>query len=313
MGAYRRKLKIGIRWFYSGSYIGVKYHSFAKYESKKDCLDAERDHLQTLKNEQPSEILTLKEMFEARLDYLKLEKDRYYYQDNLRHANLMLDVWGKINANRVTKRMVNTLLMDELKRCKKKGISNGRANALLTNIKAFFNYGINRMDLEIRNPCRGIEKFKVDIHLKFVPSDELVNAVLEICTQEQKELLQFLDDTGARIGEALRLKSNDILDDHIVLYTRKSRNSSLTPRLIPKVDVPNKKGKIFRWVRRPDFLKYKVAKLKQPKWSYHSLRHRYAQRLALQNESTIRIMQFLGHSSINTTMIYLRSLGIFRD
>ncbi len=45
MGQYKRKLKKGVRWFYSGQYMGNKYHSEAIYLSKTECTKAEREKL----------------------------------------------------------------------------------------------------------------------------------------------------------------------------------------------------------------------------------------------------------------------------
>jgi integrase/recombinase XerD len=317
VGVYKRKIKKGIRFFYSGQYLNQKYHSKAIYLTKGECAKAERGRIKELdeKARNQSEDMPIKEMFEERLNFLELEKNRFYYEDNRRHAKFAIKAWGNIKAGEVSRAIVNRLLMDELRRCREAGLSNHRVNALLTNLKSFFNFGINRLGLDIKNPCLGIEKFRIDRALKFVPTDEMIQAVLDICDDDQKALVNFLKETGARVGEALKFKVQDILDENIILYTRKARYSSLTPRIINKPSLPPlpKSGKVFKWNRRPDFLGIKVKKLKQPEWSYHSLRHKFAQDLACKGESTISIMQRLGHNSISTTMIYLRSLGAVRE
>ncbi len=221
MGCYQRQIKRGKRWYYSGQFLGQKYHSKAMYITKQECARAEREKLKELDEQvrNPKTDLNLKEMFETRLDYLELTRNKLYFEDNLRHAKLMIKKWGNIPASQVTKRMVNDLLMDELKRVKKEKLTNSRPSALLTNIRAFFNYGINKLDLDIKNPCNGIEKFPIDVKLKFIPTDKMVEAVLNDCNTEQKALVRFCEETACRIGEALRFKVQDILDNHIVLYT----------------------------------------------------------------------------------------------
>lgn len=310
LGCYKRKLKRGNRWFYSGMFLGNTYHSKAIYLTKQECKAAERGRLIEMEKEarNPRVRMNLKELFETRLDYLELTRNNLYYEDNHRHAKLMLKKWGNISASQVTKRMVNTLLMDELRRAKKKKLTNSRPNALLTNIRAFFNYGINKLDLDIKNPCKGIEKFPIDVKLKFIPTNEMVEAVLKDCSIKQRDLVQFCDETACRIGEALRFKVQDILDNHIVLYTRKSRGSDLTPRIIPKPALPKlpKCGRVFReWNKRPRFLEGKTKK----KWNWHNLRHRRASIWASGGMSLIEIMSRLGHHNISTTQKYLRLLG----
>ena len=189
--------------------------------------------------------------------------------------------------------MVSDILLVELKRVKKAGYTNYRVNAMLTNIRSFFNYAINSLEVEIKNPCSGIEDFPIDIRLKFIPTDD------------------FVDQTACRIGEALRFTDKDIRGKHIVLYTRKSRHSDLVPRIIPRQDVPLKgKGRIFdTWDKRPRFLEEVVEELEQPKWNWHNLRHRRASIWANAGMSLIEIMGRLGQSNIDTTQKYLRLLG----
>lgn len=40
----------------------------------------------------------------------------------------------------------------------------------------------------------------------------MIQAVLNICTSEQKNLINFILENGARINEALNLKGRDVLN-----------------------------------------------------------------------------------------------------
>ena len=88
----------------------------------------------------------------------------------------------------------------------------------------------------------------------------------------------------ARIDEAMRLIPEDVLDDCVVLYTRKSRYSNLMPRKVPRPECLNGfKGedRVFnRWDRHPRFLEKMILQLKQKRWNWHNLRHRYASKLS---------------------------------
>ena len=316
MGQYRRKLKKGERWFFSGQYLGKKYHSKAIYLTKGECAKMEREKLKELDTEARTGFvdMSLKELLENRLDYLEMTKNRFYYEDNRRHAALVLKTFGNVSVREITKKMVNGLLMAELKRCQSAGLSNHRPNALFVNVRSFFNHGIKKLGLEIKNPCANLSKFSVDKRIKFIPTQEMLDEVLALCDERQAALVRFVDETACRIGEALRLDVQDVKADKIILYTRKSRNSDLTARVLPRPEflpaLPEK-GRVFHeWKITPCFLKAKVRKLKQPDWSWHCLRHRRASIWANEGKPLIQIMALLGHNNVSTTQIYLRSLGI---
>lgn len=93
----------------------------------------------------------------------------------------------------------------------------------------------------------------------------------------------------------------------IVLYSRKSRNSNLTSRKIPRpVSLPdNFTG--FQWIEYPRFLERKT----RGKWAFHNLRHRYAACQHSRGMLLYILMERLGHSNLSTTQIYLRSLPSF--
>ena len=75
----------------------------------------------------------------------------------------------------------------------------------------------------------------------------MVLAAKDKCNQDRRALVDFVDETACRVGEALRLEAEDIFDDYIVLFTRKSRNSGLVPRIIPKPDLPScDEGRVFK-------------------------------------------------------------------
>lgn len=127
-------------------------------------------------------------------------------------------------------------------------------------------------------------------------------------------LIDFVKDTGCRISEALRITDNDILETNIVLYTKKSRNSDLVPRKVPKpecikdIRIESDKRLFNRWSDVPRFLEDKVRELKQRNWNWRNLRHRFASRLSKEGKPLFEIMSLLGHSNLKTTQNYLQLL-----
>lgn len=81
---------------------------------------------------------------------------------------------------------------------------NYTVNAMIRCYKALFNFSGEF------NPSKKIEFYPIDKKVKFIPSNEMIQAVLNICTTEQKDLINFILETGARINEALNLKGRDI-------------------------------------------------------------------------------------------------------
>ncbi len=100
---------------------------------------------------------------------------------------------------------------------------------MLNLFKALFNYVIENHEIEMRNPCLGIKPFSVKKKLKYIPSDEDIESVRAVCDDEQRLLLDFIAETGARINEPLKVTGKDIFEDYVILYTKKSRNSNVVP------------------------------------------------------------------------------------
>lgn len=312
MGQYKKKLKKGVRWFYSGQYLNVKYHSKAIYLSKAECAKAERYKLNEIDEQvrNPTPDMKIKTLMEKRLDEIQTKKSKDYYRENRRYFKKALDAWGNPNVSEITKPMVNDLLLAEATRMKREGKSNYKVNAMLRTLKALFNYGGKVFDIN-HNPCN-LDFYPIDINLKYIPPDEDIEAVKKICNPGQRLLIEFVDETAARIMEAVRFKHSDIDGDLITLWTRKSRNSNLTPRRIPRpycINGIEGRGKVFSYSVLPRFLERKVEKLGQKVWSWHSLRHRRASIWATEGMSVFEIMSRLGHTNMKTTMGYLQLLG----
>jgi len=156
----------------------------------------------------------------------------------------------------------------------------------------------------------------IDIKLKYIPTDREVTLVRESLDNGERVLFDFVEQTGYRINEALKLKSEDINEDLVTLWTHKAKNSNLTPRSIPAPDFfagKKGKGRVFdRWDNQPRFLEKHIGKLEIRKWSWHNLRHRRASIWASEGRTLLEIMQLLGHTNLSTTQKYLQILGYIK-
>lgn len=136
-----------------------------------------------------------------------------------------------------------------------------------------FNYGLDLYELDIKNPADRLKKRAVEKKIKFIPSDDQIDAVKAICDDQEKLMIDFALESGGRIGEILRFKREDMQNDSIYLYTRKTRHSDLVGRklpIVPCIKTLQWQGRLFkRWTEYPRFLEKKVKQLNQPFWAWH--------------------------------------------
>lgn len=152
-----------------------------------------------------------------------------------------------------------------------------------------------------------VEFLPIDLKIKYIPTDTEIEAVRKLLTPDQLFLFDFVEESGARIMEAVRLDWPDVKNDVVILKTRKAKNSNLTPRLIPKpecIKLLTGEGKVFKqWTAYPRFLEDKAS------WNWHALRQRWASIWATSGMSIFEIMVRLEHQNMQTTMRYLQLLG----
>ncbi|MCY0147645.1 tyrosine-type recombinase/integrase [Hoeflea sp. G2-23] len=128
-------------------------------------------------------------------------------------------------------------------------------------------------------------------------------------------LCRFLVDTGARVGEALALKWNDIQGNTATFWitkSGKSRSVPLTIRAAQALSSARRFGGIgpFSTISYPNF-KYnwnRARKLNNfdndPHMVPHILRHTCASRLVQAGIDLRRVQSFLGHQTIQMTLRY---------
>jgi integrase len=312
MGQYSRKLAAGTFWFYKFDFNGKTHKSKIIYHSRQEAKIAEskayekEDYKQRHPDEKP--VITLLQAIDERLDYIKSRKTEKYYNDNKRYLNILYNKFGDSPLQNIKKLNIEKLLQEESSR----GVYT--VNSMLRCFKALFNYAIDSHELEITNPCLKIRPYAVEKRVKYIPTNYEIQTLLESCTEPQRRLIEFIRDTGARISEALNLHGRDVTNIEVTLYTRKSANSNLTARTLPKPDclvgltLPRDKKVFGDWMQQPKFLERKLKKLGLKKWGFHNLRHRFASIESAKGTPIYEISRKLGHSSTETTEIYLQLL-----
>ena len=318
MPVYSRKLSFGIRFFFKFGYSGTMYRSEAIYLSKNDAKKAEStkytEVIKQVSNPSLKPKFALSDIMNDRLSVIKAKKGIKYYNATKSQFKKLLQHIGNIPVNEVKREMIENYLDRESINQQKNENDNYAVNSMLRSYKALFYYAIDVKGIEMINPCKKITQYPINKKIKYIPPDEDIEAVKKLCTPEQLFLLEFLDETAARINEPLKLTGKDVFPDKVILTTRKSKNSDLVPRKLP---LPRcLEGKTYKmnervfpwWSEEPKFLARKIKRLGQHPWGFHSLRHRRASLWNKEKKTAYDIMVLLGHSSLETTLIYLQML-----
>lgn len=307
MAQYKRKLKDSVKWWWKFDHKGRTYFSKAEFETKAKAKKAEAEKLANIKHT-ASDKITFRELCEARMDLIQTKSD-WYYKDHKLVLKPLTAKWGELDVSDIDKMMVSEYLTKLSVDLKKRGKDNYLVNKTIRILKALFRWGIDQ-DLIDRSPLKA-KQYPIDKKKKYIPPLADIKKVLEKCNPEQKNLLQFLMDTGARVGEALRTTDKDFDNGKLILWTRKNKLGNLQPRTIdytPTFKI--EEGKTFKeWNEYPRFLEEKCREAKVKNFGYHSLRHLRASQLIQEGRDIVFIRDYLGHQDVTTTNIYLQSLS----
>jgi integrase len=209
------------------------------------------------------------------------------------------------------------------------------ANRHLLEISIWLNWLI-REDVIQSNPARAIERAREDRKPRAVPTAEEMAAIRLAATPAERELIDALYFTGARLSEILSLTWEDVNFDleTIRLWTSKRRGGNREPRVLPMH--PHLSGIIKRrWETRPDgspmvftnggrkwsrnhpfirdLVKRLCARAGVPTYTAHCIRHHVATLMVDTGKANARqIQRFLGHMNLKTTEIYLHDLTVDR-
>jgi len=198
-------------------------------------------------------------------------------------------------------------------------IENKRSlNRKLSAINSFFDFAYKR---DMVKEKLKIKQAKIPKTLpKFLSKDEILNAIKHINYDSSwfelrdKALILFLYATGARISEALNVKTSDIEDGWVRIVMAKGEKQ----RVVPIADIAMKAINEYLH-KRPCNSEYlfvnknckKLSRIsafnitkKYLNVSPHVLRHSFATALVLGGADLRVVQELLGHASLNTTQIY---------
>lgn len=193
-----------------------------------------------------------------------------------------------------------------------RGIANSTVNRKLAALSKLLSYAHERGIVQSRAPITRMKESEG--RLRWYTTEEEAR-LLQHCSAELRPLLIFLLDTGARLGEALKLRVRDVGSVFVELHgTKNGRNrgipltercrSALAPLLGPDGD-----ALVFgAWSKTSvhrEFTPLKLAAgITDPEAVVHSLRHTCASRMVQRGVAIQVVQQWLGHRTLTQTLRY---------
>lgn len=328
-------------WRYDFVRQGIRYTE-AGYNTKREAKQAEAKRREELNNPKLQEIEEAKtptdmaflDLVNHRLDYVKAYNSKTHYTDHVYMAKRWVKQWGKFQCSEITPAMIQAFLLK-----RQRMVSGHTANKELRAIRALFNFALHpARDWMTKNPTRGIAFFPVEKTIKYVPPKEDVLRVIMAAEPDTQDYLWTIALTMGRMSEINRLTWQDVnlTQRYVVLYTRKKRGGSLTPRKVPMCDrlynILNRRfesrdkrkpwvfwhryfdRKIRKWIDKPytdrsQIMRYLCKRADVQYFRFHALRHFGASLLDQANVPIGSIQRILGHENRTTTEIYLHSIG----
>lgn len=184
------------------------------------------------------------------------------------------------------------------------------ANSFNLHITALQSFGAWLQEHDLPNPAAKLKR----IHTTHIPSRVLteneLDKLLAICNQQERDILQFLANTGLRADEFLSLTPQNVSPDGKFLYII---GKGKKPRSVPLNVICREiltRHPTLNFIKSYKILWYLCGSLAKragiSHFAPHSLRHFFATRLIEKGVNLYQISKCLGHSETRTTeQIYL--------
>ena len=239
------------------------------------------------------------------LDYLEMNSSPGHVESQRLLINLFL-AWSSVTY---LSQIKASLFQEYLLFRKKEGRSPVTMKHSLQAVSAFLNWCvINGIALD--NPLKRIKAPRIERKPPNFLTKAQAKDLIAAADADIKYMIIISLHTGIRASELLRLDWKDFDFRENLLTIRKSKTGQF--RVIPFNPLlkehlePTRKpaGRIFHYSKVP---RKQFAKVKQKAGldlNWHALRHTYASNLIMDDVNIVTVSKLLGHSDIQTTMIY---------
>ncbi|EAB1941815.1 integrase [Salmonella enterica] len=272
---------------------------------KSKAQDYEKYVLQNLHNtpwlEKPADKRHLSELAEQW--WLLDGQTQAYGETYLQRLNKVIREMGDPRTSALTRKYLLEYRTSKLTA----GLSPHTVNRDLTVLSAMFSVLIRAEEFYHENPVHGIRKLRVPPSDMSFLSDGEIDSLLNQLSGDDKRIAILCLSTGARWGEAKRLRGENIVGNRVMFTLTKTNK----PRAVPiseqalRLVKTKKTGPLFN----VDYVKFRQI-LKQVKpdlpkgQATHVMRHTFATHFMMNGGNIITLQRILGHSNIQQTMVY---------
>lgn len=276
-----------------------------KFTLKSKAQDYEKYVLQNLHNspwlEKPADKRRLSDLVERW--WLLDGQTQAYGETYLQRLNKVIREMGDPRSGTLTRKFLLEYRASKLTA----GLSPHTVNRDLTVLSAMFSVLIRAEEFYHKNPMHGIRKLRVPPSDMSFLSDDEIDSLLSQLGGDDKRIAILCLSTGARWGEAKRLRGENIVGNRVMFTltkTNKPRAAPISEQALILVKT-QKTGPLFN----VDYVKFRQI-LKQVKpdlpkgQATHVMRHTFATHFMMNGGNIITLQRILGHSNIQQTMVY---------
>ncbi len=347
MSVRKRRLRGGWRWGFDKTVRGTRLWSPYIYLTREQAEAAEAQAVHhyittgqvlnpTAITGGPSSPETVGEVFRRWLEWLKLHRSPRHYRDMMSLIPRALEQapdLARLPADRLTVEQVERWAKDWAADLARRGKGPGEVNKFLVAGQTAFNepWGRTRAQpVRELNPFRWVDRLSVERRAKYVPTPQEVRALRMAADPEFRLYLDILYETAARPAEARVIAWEDVQDESLILYTRKTRHGHRIPRrlgisqeladrlaswrrqqgpgylFVFAMRAHKDRPREATWVRKQ--MRATCARAGVEYFPVGCMRHFTASRWAAEGVPFTTIQVRLGHSQATTTNNYLREL-----
>ena len=267
--------------------------------------------------------------FEKHTQYNHHNKDWLAKPTDKRHLSELIQIWwelkakheewGKYNRGKVEKfaaitgnpcafQITKTVISQYVAARRGEGVKPSTINRDLTCISGMFTALIEAELYHGEHPIRGRKRLKEEKPETGYLTNEEITALFSRLDGDNKKIAVLCLSTGARWGEAAKLKAEHIIHNRVTFVKTKTNK----PRTVPvsaevcKILTSVKRGFLFP---NADYTLFRQV-LKEVKpdlpagQATHALRHSFATHFMINGGSIITLQRILGHARIEQTMVY---------
>ena len=187
------------------------------------------------------------------------------------------------------------------------GIKTSTVNRDLALISSVFRTLIEVDEFHGDNPIHNLKKLRLQNNEMAFLEDDEIGTLLESLEGDERRVAVLCLNTGARWGEASKLKAEHIINNRVTFIETKTGPRRTVPISQEVTDyvLTRKSGRLFNadYARAREILK--AVKPNLPKGqALHVLRHTFATHFMSNGGNIITLQRILGHKSIEQTMVY---------